>query len=233
MAGVEQARMKGMLESLQQTDPQVESIEAYSKFVVAYILQQDGWRKANIEGPVYVVRRRGPVKYQLIVKNQFSTNDLVDPLHPDWELDCQKNYVFYKCDDPQKKIRGLWFLEDTERLKLEGRLEACLENLRTGGGDSPRQPPADGFMDPNMTSQAPVAMMAKQPPSAPPMPPGPPAQAQGDHMIMPHHGQPQQQQQRGGDVLTLTTGAVRSAIHALAEDDTFIQMLMSKLEAQS
>lgn len=63
VSDIEQARFKGMLESLQQQDPEIDSIVAYSKFVVAYMLQQDGpnpgWRKANIEGPVYLVRRCG------------------------------------------------------------------------------------------------------------------------------------------------------------------------------
>ena len=64
---------------------------------MAYFLQQDGaspgWRKANIEGPVYVVKRRvqptflgrclflaHETRYQIIVKNQFSTSDLIDNL---------------------------------------------------------------------------------------------------------------------------------------------------------
>merc|ERR1719446_1151553 len=88
------------IDQLQAQDPHVEQIVVYSKFVVAYLLQQDGqspgWRKANIEGPVYVVKRRSRPWYTLIVKNQFSTTDLQDHLHADWELDCQKNYVFYK-----------------------------------------------------------------------------------------------------------------------------------------
>merc|ERR1719188_2621008 len=86
-AGTDQARLKGMLESLQQQDPDISNIVVYSKFVVAYLLQQDGpnpgWRKANIEGPVYLVRRRALPRYQLLVKNQFSNNDLLDDLHPD------------------------------------------------------------------------------------------------------------------------------------------------------
>merc|ERR1719445_1380867 len=133
-AGTDQARLKGMLESLQQHDPDIDSIVVYSKFVVAYMLQQDGpnpgWRKANVEGPVYLVRRCQLPEYQMLVKNQFSTNDLLDDLHPDWELDCQKNYVFYKVEDPAKQIRGLWFHDDGERQRIEGILEKTLAEIR-------------------------------------------------------------------------------------------------------
>merc|ERR1719386_296657 len=140
-----------MLEELQKQDFDIEHIVAYSKFVVVYLLQQDGpnpgWQKANIEGPVYLVRRQTAPRYQLLVKNQFSTNDLIDSLHPDWELDCQKNYVFYKVEDPSKRIRGLWFHDDAERQKIEQILQKTLEEIRSGvlppepqGEPQPRKP---------------------------------------------------------------------------------------------
>lgn len=142
--GVENARYKVMLQSLQQHDPEIDHVVAYSKFVVVYLLHQDGpnpgWRKANIEGPVYLVRRRAVVgagRFQLLVKSQFSTNDLLDDVHPDWELDCQKNYVFYKIEDTSQRIRGLWFHDDSERTKIEASLEKVLEEIRRG-------PPAGG-----------------------------------------------------------------------------------------
>merc|ERR1719188_499050 len=143
-AGFDQQRFGGMLASLQQVDPDIDNIEAYSKFVVAYLLQQEGanpgWRKANIEGPVYLVRRRTIPRYQLLVKNQFSTNDLLDSLHPEWELDCQKNYVFYKVEDVSKRIRGLWFHDDAERQKVESALEKTLGEIRNGNTE-PDPPP--------------------------------------------------------------------------------------------
>merc|ERR1711974_210308 len=101
---------------------------------VVYYSQQDepsaGWRKASIEGPLCLVRRRTLPKYQMLVKNQFSNNDLLDNMHPDWELDCQANYVFYKVEDATKQIRGLWFHEDQERTQIQSVLEKYLEELR-------------------------------------------------------------------------------------------------------
>merc|ERR1719373_140191 len=149
-AGVEQQRLQGMLSSLQMSDANIDNIEVYSKFVVAYLLQQEGtnpgWRKANIEGPVHLVRRRTAPRYQLLVKNQFSTNDLLDDLHPDWELDCQKNYVFYKVQDPAKRIRGLWFHDDNERKRMEALIEAMLKRVRAGETEAvaPPGPQAQG-----------------------------------------------------------------------------------------
>merc|ERR1712151_1486135 len=58
-------------------------------------------------------------------------HDLLDNIHPDWELDCQANYVFYKVEDPAKKIRGLWFYEDSERTKIEAALNKVLVQIRS------------------------------------------------------------------------------------------------------
>merc|ERR1719230_747669 len=135
-----------MLANVQQHDPEIDQVVVHSKFVVAYWLQQDqpnpGWRKANIEGPVYLVRRRTAPRFQLLVKNQFSTNDLLDDCHADWELDCQKNYVFYKVEDASKRIRGLWFHDDSEREKLEAALEKTLEEIRTKPNVEPQPEPS-------------------------------------------------------------------------------------------
>eukprot|EP00811_Abedinium_folium_P005353 NODE_14931_length_1077_cov_3.008421.p1 GENE.NODE_14931_length_1077_cov_3.008421~~NODE_14931_length_1077_cov_3.008421.p1 ORF type:complete len:200 (-),score=69.84 NODE_14931_length_1077_cov_3.008421:346-945(-) len=143
--GMEQTRYKTMLDSLQNQDAEIEAIVVFSKFVVAYLLQQDGpnpgWRKANIEGPLYLVRRRSMPRYQLLVKNQFSTNDLLDAMHADWELDCQKNYIFYKVEDPTKRIRGLWFHDDVERQKMESVFEKTLEDIRQKGVEPQLEPP--------------------------------------------------------------------------------------------
>jgi len=217
-SGAEQARLRGMLEPLQAIDPAVESIVVYSKFVVHYLLQQDGpnpgWRKANVEGPVYLVRRRKEPRYQLIVKSQFNTSDLVDALHPDWELDCQKNYVFYKVEDSasfesgdaSKRIRGLWFHDDAERQKVEGALEKMLEEIRSSSGEPQTEPvPAKAKAEPE---HGPGDFHADNMTSAEPEP-GP-----GDV----------------GDSITMSSSRLGTALRSLANDDTFIEMLMQKLK---
>lgn len=224
-AALDQARYKGMLESLQQQDPDINSIVIYSKFVVAYMLHQDGpnpgWRKANIEGPVYLVRRRTLPKYQLLVKNQFSTTDLLDIVHPDWELDCQKNYVFYKIEDPGQRIRGLWFHDDAERQKLEAKLEQTLQELRTKPQEPEPQPLAQappqghGFADPYGRGSAPLAAApcgAMGGMGAP--------QGMGGSMggAMPQERVP------------VSRESLKMAVHALADDDMFLNAVMQKLK---
>jgi len=243
MAGIEQARLKGMLASLQEKDPDIDHIVAYSQFVVAYLLQQDGanpgWRKANIDGPVYLVRRRVAPRYQLLVKNQFNTSDLSDNLHPEWELDCQNNYVFYKVKDPAKRIRGLWFHHDQERKKIEDALNKVLEELRTQPEE--RAPTADRAAD-----------------RAPPPPLAPPAALSGGLGGLPgglggpgnFAGRPSHFEEAYGnanfhgaqmglghslpnareETVTLTMSALSNAWHSMADDPRIMQEVLRKMK---
>lgn len=206
------SRFKWMLDSLQQMDPTIENIVVYSKFVVGYLLQQNGpnpgWRKANIEGPVYLLRRRQAPKYQLLIKNQCRAHDLLDNLHPDWELDCQKHYVFYKVEDCEQKIRGLWFHDDAERQRIETALENTLEEVRRATGAPQPSPPVtnDGTQE---TSQAQPLLQ------------------------QPHQQQQVQTYTGGSEQVVVTTATLRSALISLASDETFLNMLMAKLQEAS
>lgn len=218
-AHLDQNRFKAVLEELRRSDPEAESIVVYSEFVVAYHLQQDGansgWRKANVNGPVYIIRRRSEPRYQLLVKNidnsgqQYGadSHDVSDFLHPDWELDCQKNYVFYKVEDPAKRIRGLWFHDDQEREKVEDKLNKLLDEIRN--------PPRALVPTP-----APV--------------PAPAPQIPMDTYAMEHRAMRQVPQvapvapvQQDGVVLNMSS--LRAAWHALADDDHFMRLIMQKL----
>mmetsp|Transcript_76665 Transcript_76665/g.215137 ORF Transcript_76665/g.215137 Transcript_76665/m.215137 type:complete len:210 (-) Transcript_76665:74-703(-) len=199
---------------LQQQDPLIEQVVIHSKFVVAYHLQQDGptpgWRKANIEGPMYIVRRTGLPRYKLILKNNDLSADLVDALHPDWELDCQSTYIFYKVEDPTKRIRGLWFHDETERVRVEQQLEALLQGLRR-----PQPQPAEPQPPPALPPAQPV------PTPAPVVTPAPaPAPAVAPALAV----------SPAGAAVTVTPQMVKAALHKMADDEDFLRTVMDKLQ---
>mmetsp|Transcript_41047 Transcript_41047/g.117993 ORF Transcript_41047/g.117993 Transcript_41047/m.117993 type:complete len:228 (-) Transcript_41047:212-895(-) len=212
---VDEARSRVMLENLQQSDPEIDKIIMYSKFVVAYLLQHDGpnagWRKANIEGPVYIVRRLSSPRYQLLVKNQYSQSDLLDNLHPDWELDCQKNYIFYKVEDPSKRIRGLWFYEDSDRMQVEQNMQRILEELRAPPPE-PQTEPAPIAKAPTPAPPAPSA--ATPPPTTSNVPPPAPAPT----VIAPTLPS-----------VTVTPATLRKALKGMAEDEAFLRQVIDSL----
>jgi len=235
VSSIEQPRFKGMLESLQLQDPEITQIIVYSKFVVAYLLQQDGpnpgWRKANIEGPVYIVRRRTAPRYQLMVKNQLHMNDLLDSLHPDWELDCQKNYVFYKVQDATKRIRGLWFHDDAERQKIESTLEKTLEEIRS----APHEPQIEPMLQP--PEPKPPTNQPEPAPQAPPMATTEAAPVEQLYAQLTGAGVGTVGAGAGAgagpgeETVAVTVSSLRAALHALADDDNFVKTLMQKLKS--
>jgi len=241
-AAAEAARHREMLASLQRQDRAIDHVVLHSKFVVAYLLQHDGptpgWRKANVEGPMYLVRRRAVPRYRLLVKNQLQsggqpgTGDLLDDVHPDWELDCQANYIFYKVEDPAKKIRGLWVHDDTERQKIEAAIEKTLQEIR----NKPPEP----------TAEAPPQVYAQQGGGV-----LPPQQTHASHARY-GHAQPGAGGAGGGAAppagsaraaapvaadgsaaVAVTRDSARRALHACADDEGFLGAVFAKLRESS
>lgn len=213
------------VQKLQEKDSEVDAIVAHSKFAVAYYLHQDGnnpgWKKANLEGPVFIVRRKTHPRYQLwvtqsatgnVMQNLDTAPHLMDNLTAGWELDCQKNYVFYKVQEAQEKIRGLWFHDDTERLKMERALEETLDKIRNG---------EDRIVEPT-----------KAPADAPA-----PFQASGNHMVQDQlysqFGLRNTDQAASPDSVVVTKASLRQALHALVDDDNFLNDAMNKLKEKS
>ena len=86
-----------------------------------------------------------------------------EKVHPDWELDCLKNYVFCKVMDTLKRAHDLWFHDDVKRVRLEGILEKTLEEVRRKG-DEPRnepQPQVNKMQGETMTQLFPRRYSAK------------------------------------------------------------------------
>ena len=61
-------------------------------------------------------------------------------VHPDWKLDCLKDYVFYKVMDTLKRFHGLWFHDNVKRVRFEGILERILEEIRRKGNEPRNEP---------------------------------------------------------------------------------------------
>lgn len=119
--------------ALQVKDPLIEHVLAYCEYTVAYFLNDSGpsryWEKADIQGPVYLVRRRGIPRYQLLVSDINGSGEILDTLHTEWDLDPQVNYLFYKTQHPSDHIRGLWFHNDLHRQEFTDAIESAKEAI--------------------------------------------------------------------------------------------------------
>jgi len=218
MMVLEHQRASDMLETLQRKDPDITIIVTFSKFVVVYVLQKDGsnpsWRRTNVQGSVLLVQRNSTPRYQLILKNQSDTQDLVDNLHPDWELDCQENYIFYKVEDPHQLIRGLWFHDDVERQKLEASLEKALGEIRPSA--ELQTAPQPQKAEPNLQSLQETDKFSA-------------AAAQVDATVV-QNRRLASNEAVSQDTVTVSVTSVRAAAHALADDEDFLKMIIQKIQ---
>lgn len=128
------------LKLLQAEDPQILRVVFCCDYVVMYLLQesQEGesrWQEAGIRGPLYLVRRRGTPRYQLIAHDLASSKKLVDTVAIGWDLDPQENYFFFKTQHLDDQVRGFWLQHDTERQKLTSVVVSALMELESMGSD--------------------------------------------------------------------------------------------------
>merc|ERR1719440_2650873 len=191
---------------MMQADNQLFALKSYVNFVVVYLLQNDGdapgWRKAGIEGTLFIAERKSEPKWQLIIKNNSGTNDLVDNFHMDWELDIKTNYVFYRVEDTSKRIRGIWFHDDSERQKFGEEVTDLVNSLRPE--------------DYNKSAEAEVAGASA----------AADVRAQLASMgAVVHKDMP-------SDVLvTANAQTMRLALHTLVDDEAWLDMVVSQLKA--
>jgi len=129
-------RKKNLLNVLQQSDPKIAEIMDHQKFGVLYVMMPDQaqpkWEDGNKSGAVYLVRRSEEPYFQVLLKNINQNpegQDLVDSVSPEWDIDSQENYIFYRITNARENIRGLWFKEDQERITFLDSLKSAHADL--------------------------------------------------------------------------------------------------------
>eukprot|EP00397_Hematodinium_sp_SG-2012_P009747 GEMP01009839.1.p1 GENE.GEMP01009839.1~~GEMP01009839.1.p1 ORF type:complete len:358 (+),score=76.62 GEMP01009839.1:3-1076(+) len=136
--------MQTLLSKLKQDDPKITDIMGYQKFGALYLMTPDQdlpvWMDGHIAGGVYLVRRSEVPQFQVLMKG--ITEDLVDNMTADWDVDSQEHYVFYRINTSGEPIRGLWFKEDADRANFLQSVRAAHEELILTAGRQSRQPPS-------------------------------------------------------------------------------------------
>jgi len=114
---------------IKRIDKEAEFVAAYASYVVIYYFKENKsnetngeWEKENVEGPLFIVRRKVAPWFRLIVLNRTSPNNLVVPIDDTFEYELNGKYLIIRND---AGIRGVWFSDDEERLKIPGVLEAA------------------------------------------------------------------------------------------------------------
>ncbi|KAH7287091.1 hypothetical protein KP509_32G037800 [Ceratopteris richardii] len=99
---------------LQRIDHHIEDILITAGHVTLYEFDVDAgqWSRKDVEGSLFVVKRRTKPRFQFIVMNRRSTENLVEDLLDDFEYELQVPYLLYR--NAAQEVNGIWFYNPRE-----------------------------------------------------------------------------------------------------------------------
>jgi hypothetical protein len=122
------------LRTLKRNDPAVKDILGSASQVAAYEYSESTWKKLDIEGSLFLVSRNTAPFYSIIINNRLSTENLIEPITPDYEfrLDMQNGSAFLMVhNNAVHKISCIWFYEGDELLAVHKKIESILATIKS------------------------------------------------------------------------------------------------------
>jgi len=119
------------LAALKRVDPYaVEIVETGTQVAIyKFNSKTNEWEKTDIEGTLFLYTRSGDPKHGFIVMNRLSTENLVEPITKDLEIQLQTPFLLYK--NAKYEITGVWFYEESECTRIAKKLEQLVKEEST------------------------------------------------------------------------------------------------------
>ncbi|UVC50111.1 hypothetical protein MACK_003980 [Theileria orientalis] len=130
---VKQLRGRLSLKLLSTLDPFIENIINQTPFVTGYFISPDNkWSRMGIEGFLYVVKRTRRPIHSFILINKKSENHLVEYITPEFQMNQNGNFIFYRSKDVKRNtmnsLKGLWFFDEAECKNTYEKLKEITNN---------------------------------------------------------------------------------------------------------
>ncbi|KAH0996757.1 hypothetical protein GBA52_020621 [Prunus armeniaca] len=111
---------------LQRIDPFIDEILITATHVTFYEFNTDlsEWSRKDVEGSLFVVKRNAQPRFQFIVMNRRSTENLVEDLLGDFEFEVQVPYLLYR--NAAREVNGIWFYNASECEDVANLFNSCL-----------------------------------------------------------------------------------------------------------
>ncbi|GAA0155983.1 mRNA capping factor [Lithospermum erythrorhizon] len=99
---------------LQRMDPCIEQIISTAAHVTVYEFNTNNsqWRRKDVEGSLFIVKRNAQPRFQFIVMNHRNTENLVENLLGEFEFEIQCPYLLYR--NAAQEVNGIWFYNSRE-----------------------------------------------------------------------------------------------------------------------
>ncbi|KAG2496269.1 hypothetical protein HYH03_005502 [Edaphochlamys debaryana] len=104
---------------LKRFDEDVEEVLASSGHVSMYTMavETQSWSRKEVEGSLFILKRRGTPRFQLLVLNKLSTANYVEDVHSGLDFELNPPYLMYTHGNSE--IIGVWFYEPDDLARVE------------------------------------------------------------------------------------------------------------------
>ncbi|KAE9015172.1 hypothetical protein PR003_g5220 [Phytophthora rubi] len=134
---VDRAQSNAMnLQVLKRQDADVMDIVDTASHVVMYEFDQDAqsWKRKDVEGCLFVVKRSSSPRFQVFVNNRLSTTNMTLPLDERLEVDNVDSFLILRSPDSAYSsgyaIYGIWFFPEEDRGKILQLLQRLIQSLK-------------------------------------------------------------------------------------------------------
>ena len=123
----DEARKEANLRVLQRQDKLVEDILVSATHVVLYEFSA-GWQKLDVEGSLFLVKRREMPRFRLLVLNRNSTYNYQVDITDSFQMQNKDPYLIFR--KPDNSIQGMWFHNGSEREQVAALLQKVVQSLQ-------------------------------------------------------------------------------------------------------
>ena len=125
----DEARKEANLRVLQRQDKSIEDILVSATHVVLYQFSTAGWQKLDVEGSLFLVKRREMMpRFRLLVLNRNSTNNYQVDITESFQMQNKDPYLIFR--KPDNTIQGMWFHNGPEREQVAALLQKVVKSLQ-------------------------------------------------------------------------------------------------------
>jgi len=171
---------------LKKHDKRITRVLHTAGHAVVYVYKEDApggspWERHNVEGALFIVERDCEPKYQLLILNRLSTDNLVENINPQFSIEVSEDFLLYKNDEGE--VLGLWFYNSVDRDSVARLIEGLVEQVSLQAQATEMPSPAPAVVAADGTTSSVDAFFAAARGAAPPSPAAAPQAAPGGQAL--------------------------------------------------
>lgn len=115
--------------AIRRVDPLVKDLVDSATHVALYSFNgmKNEWDKTNIEGALFVYKRKENPLYSMFILNRNSPENLIEPVVKELDLQLQNPFILYK--NKQGLIYGIWFYNKEDCHRISDVLQKLVKEL--------------------------------------------------------------------------------------------------------